>query len=176
MKKLITTLALTVSLVMGVKAQQGEILAGVNAGYLLPLGTFGDAVNGGVGYGLSGKYFLTDNITAGINANYFALSLKAASSFFITSTQFHASGDYFLMNDEFRPYAGIDFGLTQYKFESFGGELTESYLSYGLGAGAMYFFNDNFAGNAMLRYNSILSEEASNYISIGLGVTYKIGN
>lgn len=174
MKKIITTVALTVALMFGAKAQQGEILGGVNLGYMLPIGKFGDAVDGGLGYGLSGKYFVTDNISAGINANYFALALKGNSSYSVTSTQFHVSGDYFFMTDEVRPYAGIDFGLTQYKFETFGAELKENYLSYGVGGGLMYFFNDNFAGNGMVRYNSINSEEASNYISIGLGVTYKI--
>lgn len=174
MKKIIMTVALAASLMFGAKAQQGEILGGVNLGYMLPIGKFGDAVEGGLGYNLFGKYFLTDNITAGLNANYFSLALKSASSYSVSSTQFHASGDYFFMTDEVRPYAGIDFGLTQYKFESFGSELKENYLSYGVGAGLMYFFNDNIAANGMVRYNSINSEESANYISIGLGVTYNI--
>ncbi|MES2381381.1 MAG: outer membrane beta-barrel protein [Bacteroidota bacterium] len=174
MKKIITTVALTVALMFGAKAQQGEILGGVNLGYLLPMGKFGDAVDGGLGYGISGKYFLTDNLSAGINANYFSLALKSASSYSVSSTQFHLSGDYFFMTDEVRPYAGIDFGMTQYTFDFFGGEVKENYLSYGLGAGLMYFFNDNFAGNGMVRFNSINAEEASNYLSIGLGVTYKL--
>lgn len=174
MKKIITTVALTVSLMFGAKAQQGEALGGVNIGYMLPTGKFADAVNGGIGYGLSGKYFFTDNITAGVNANYFSLALKSASSYSISSTQFHLSSDYFFLTDEVRPYAGIDFGLTQYKFENYNFELKENYLSYGVGGGLMYFFNDNFAANGMVRYNSINSEEAANYLSVGLGVTYKI--
>jgi hypothetical protein len=175
MKKIITTVALTVSLMFGVNAQQGEILGGVNLGYMLPIGKFGDDVDAGIGYGVSGKYFLTDNITAGLNANYFSLALKSASSYSISSTQFHLSGDYFFMTDEIRPYAGIDFGLTQYKFENYNFELKENYLSYGVGGGLMYFFNDNFAGNGMVRYNSINSSgDAANYLSVGLGVTYKI--
>lgn len=175
MKKIITTVALTVSLMFGANAQQGEILGGVNLGYMLPIGKFGDDVDAGIGYGVSGKYFLTDNITAGLNANYFSLALKSASSYSISSTQFHLSGDYFFMTDEIRPYAGIDFGLTQYKFENYNFELKENYLSYGVGGGLMYFFNDNFAGNGMVRYNSINSSgDAANYLSVGLGVTYKI--
>ncbi len=176
MRKIITTVALTISLMFGVKAQQGEILGGVNLGYMLPLGTFGDAVDGGIGYGLSGKYLLTDNVAVGINANYFALSLKAASSYFVTSTQFHLAGDYFFGTEELRPYAGVDFGLTQYKFDGFGFEVKENYLSYGVGGGLMYFFNDNFGANGQVRFNGINAKESSNYISIGLGITYKMGN
>lgn len=174
MKKIITTVALTFSLMFGANAQQGEALGGVNLGYLMPTGTFGDLVNAGLGYGISGKYFLTDNITAGLNANYFALSLKSASTYSISSTQFHLSGDYFFLTDEVRPYAGIDFGLTQFKAESFATEATSSYLSYGIGGGLMYFINDNFAANGIVRYNSINATEAANFLSIGLGVTYKI--
>jgi len=174
MKKIITAVALTASLMFGAKAQQGEALGGVNIGYMLPTGTFGDLVDGGLGYGISGKYFLTDNITAGVNANYFALSLKSASSYSISSTQFHLSGDYFFLTDEVRPYAGIDFGLTQFKAESFASEAKSNYLSFGVGGGLMYFINDDFAINGMVRYNSIRADEAANYLSIGLGVTYKI--
>lgn len=173
MKKAVLAIVLTFLLLFKAEAQVGELLGSVSGGYLLPIGEYANFIGQGLGFGLHGKHYLTDNFAAGVSLSSFALFINNTSTEYFNMDQIHLSSDYFFLTDEIRPYVGVEFGYTQYQSSSKlidANRKTEN-ISYGIGGGLMYFFNDNLGGNAFARYSSIDSKD--NYLLLGLGLTYK---
>lgn len=75
MKKLLAVVVVLV-LVGGTASAEGKISLGVGPDVLLPMGTFGDAVNIGFGGSVRGQYDFTPMFSAGLTVGYFTWSAK----------------------------------------------------------------------------------------------------
>lgn len=178
-----------------------------------PLGGNGDklASENGFGGGITGRYWLNDNMAVGINANYFSFKTKDVPSGVTSSYSvlpISLAFDYYFMNDGFKPFAGLEAGymigswIAKYDANYAGNgnpAFESSFKNNGLFVapvvGAAYGINDNFdiilnakymlglnGGKQDLSYSISgfpsmqIDIEASSFVNVNLGVSYKFGN
>ena len=173
MKKILTT-ALFVTTVM--TFAQAQISAGLTLAPVVPTG--GYAKFAGIGFGLTGegRYVLNDQMTVGINVGHYRTPTKDLQvplqfrdgvfavgyrgnyrSTFVTSVT-----EYFLLEDELRPFVGLEAGafITGYTWKEDEAEVTqapefkESKVGFGLApiVGALYELNDGLELSATIKY------------------------
>ncbi|MBI3500597.1 MAG: hypothetical protein HY063_02295 [Bacteroidetes bacterium] len=171
-----------------------QFQAGIILGPQIPVGGFSNAFHVGVGFGITGKYFLKDNMAAGINLHYNSFGGDSYRGYYYYSdyhshlgmTAFTGLFEYYFSNDKLKPYAGSDLGLYfwRYKYDYYwtnnGGNIVPvSGISHGteLGiapmAGASYEVSDKFILNGNLKFNLMLTESNLNYIGFNFGAFYK---
>ncbi|MDR1729134.1 MAG: porin family protein [Prevotellaceae bacterium] len=181
MKKVIFTAILAISTAVSVNAQWK---AGADLGIQIPIGTFGDAYNLGVGGTVAGEYLVTESIGAGLQLGYFSfggkeiMGIETGSMSVVPIT---ATGKYYFLREGFKPYAGLDLGFYVLSFESpdlFGlGSITVSETKFGLAPvlGLQYEFSDNWALDGNLKYNYVTaSGDALSTFGINVGIVYTI--
>ena len=102
-----------------------QIAIGLTGGFGSPMGDMASkdkfSLGNGFGGGLSGRYFLNDNMAVGLNIGYYSFSFHDVPPA-ITSNSYYnlpitAAFDYYFMDEGFKPYAGLELGYihTSYK-------------------------------------------------------------
>ena len=113
-KFLFTTSLIFLSFV-SISAQKIDFGAGF--GYSRLTGELSKDGSFGLMYSLEGSYFLTGKLAVGAEWNRSSVIYKDEESYFdlgaFDNTQLLLKGDYFLLTNKFRPYAGIGIGLSQ---------------------------------------------------------------
>ncbi len=156
-------------------AVNAQIKVGANFGLQLPLGTFGDGADMGIGGNITGEYMITENIGAGLGFGYYSFGYKGVDES-ATVMPITASGSYYFLTEGFKPYAGVELGAYMLG-SSFEGASTETYFGFAPVVGAQYDLTESFGLNANLKYNYILSEgDATSTFGINVGVVYTFGN
>jgi outer membrane protein W len=196
-----------------------QISIGVTGGFgtamdlAKPVSTGGDklASENGFGGGITGRYWLNDNMAVGLNVSYFSFNSKDVPSGVTSSysvTPISLAFDYYFMDEGFKPFAGLEAGymigswIAKYEANIGGsGDPTfdMSYKNNGLFVapvvGVAYGINDNFdillnakymlglnGGKQDLKYSisgpssAQIDAEASSFVNVNLGVSYKFGN
>lgn len=175
MKKIL----LSIAMVVAGAAAYAQISVGAYGGAALPMGDLSDAKwKTGFGGGISGRYWLNDNMAAGVNIGYYSMSNETFSGASLSFMPITAAFDYYFMTEGLKPYAGLELGMTNAtsKIEFFGvtAEASEANFSYGIVVGAAYGINDNMDVFANLKYFSVLSDPSMNILPINVGINYKI--
>ena len=220
MKKTILKMIAVAGIVTGsVFTSNAQISIGITGGFgtamdlAKPTSTGGDklASENGFGGGISGRYWLNDNMAAGINISYFSFGIKDVPSGINSSysvTPISLAFDYYFMDEGFKPFAGLEAGymigswLAKYdaNYNGNGNPAFDiSFSNNGLFiapvVGAAYGINDNFDillnAKYMLGLNggkqdlkasisgapsTQIDAEASSFVNVNLGVSYKFGN
>lgn len=78
-------------------------------GYATATGDLGEGANGGIGFGGSFRYALSDQLDAGIEYNQNILAAEGEGIFGVTG--YTAKGFYRITNSKVYPYIGLGFGL-----------------------------------------------------------------
>jgi hypothetical protein len=218
MKKTILKMIAVAGIVSGsVFSSNAQISIGVTGGFGtamdLATSTGGDklASENGFGGGISGRYWLNNNMAAGINISYFSFGIKDVPSGINSSYSvkpISLAFDYYFMDEGFKPFAGIEAGyiigswIAKYE-ANIGGSgdpaFDMTYKNNGLFVapvvGTAYGINDNFdillsakymlglnGGKQDLKYSISgppsmqIDTEASSFVNVNLGVSYKFGN
>lgn len=154
-------------LTLGVNTAKAQISVGAYGGLALPMGDMSDEAKGdlktGFGGGVAGRYWLNDNMAAGINLDWYGnkpntevagVDMKALTSSYM------AAFDYYFMDEGFKPYVGLQLGYISTKYTASGEfmgvpiDLEESAGGFGLAPvlGAAYGINDNLDVFLNLKY------------------------
>ncbi|QEC42906.1 hypothetical protein [Pseudobacter ginsenosidimutans] len=175
MKKLSVLLfALFVSLV--VSAQNGAYSKGDK---LLNVGIgLNSYYSGGIPFGASFEYGVTEDISVGINADYlshkyggFGYDWKFTALYFGARANYHFNTLLNINNEKVDVYAGVGLGYRSFKWKDsdYDGEgLKSSYGSgvyFGILAGGKYYFTENIGG--------FLELGATGSTNVRLGVAFK---
>ncbi|MFA9213413.1 MAG: outer membrane beta-barrel protein [Candidatus Methylacidiphilales bacterium] len=220
MKKTILKMIAVAGIVTGsVFTSNAQISIGLTGGFgtgmdlAKPLGGSGDklASENGFGGGITGRYWLNDNMAVGLNVSYFSFNSKNVPSGVTSSYSvlpISLAFDYYFMDEGFKPFAGLEAGymigswIAKYNanYDGNGNPAFDmSYKNNGLFVapvvGVAYGINDNFdillnakyvlglnGGKQDLTYSISglpamqIDSEASSFVNVNLGVSYKFGN
>ena len=112
----------------------------------------------GLPFGVSFEHGFTDNISAGVFANYSTYSYpdvgyKLNILYFGVRGSYHFASLFNVNNPKFDPYGGVSLGYYNVSFngENFGSPYSSSVL-FGVHAGVRYMFSDNIGGFAEAGY------------------------
>lgn len=204
MKKTILKMIAVAGIVTGsVFTSNAQIAIGLTGGMGLPMGDMSnkDKTNLGSGFGggLTGRYFLNDNMAVGVNLSYFSFTVNDVPSGFTASYSnlpITAAFDYYFMDEGFKPYVGLEAGFINASYKTSGGGADISFSKGGLlvapVVGFAYGVNDNIELmlNAKYMYGmtsgkqdvtvsgtsvSVETYDAT-FLNVNLGVSYRLGN
>lgn len=163
---------------------KAQINIGAQFGIALPMETsFSDYNKMGFGGLLEGNYFITENISLGINAGYYSFSGKDVDVVGIGDKYPNFSvipiivkGDYYFTTSGFMPYGGVSLGIYMMKMD----EITiasvkfpsESDSKFGFSPHLGFLTGEDIKFGAEASYNII--EDAS-YLNINFKVLFPLG-
>ncbi|MDP4266569.1 MAG: hypothetical protein Q8880_03960 [Bacteroidota bacterium] len=237
MKKTVLTIGIAFLCFLFMTKGYSQITIGATGGFMVPLGDFGktnilttpmknyvdhngklaynfDAINSQIGFsigaggGLSCKFFLKENIAAGISAGAYSFGAKDVNSSYAINSDLKlipvmVSGEYYLLFDKIKPYAGVELGVLMAKEklkyyspikDEVGAKIDENDYSstktyFGLAPiiGCTYSFCENLDLNANVKLLYGFSkvddlknkgDQPYNYMAFGfnIGISYKIMN
>lgn len=176
-------------LTLGVNTANAQISISAYGGLALPMGDMADEAKGdlktGFGGGLAGRYWLNDNMAAGINLDWYGnkpnTEVPGIDQKILTSS-YMAAFDYYFMDEGFKPYVGLQLGYiaTKYSASGNGFELEETNGGFGLAPvlGAAYEINDNLDVFLNLKYvigmnSSDKVDINTSMLPINIGISYK---
>ncbi len=178
MKKLSILFALVaVSFGSSLNAQKMDL--GLGGALALPMGDFSDASDMGFGGNISLNYFITEQISAGVEVNglFFPETDYGIASNLYTSFPIQVVGRYFFLTDDFKPYAGLGLGFYLMQNElRYSQEYLEANTSikdqnidqggFGISPriGFDYAFNKWVALNLEVNYNLVFNEKTESII------------
>ena len=202
MKKIVATAVFLMTIICFAQAQ---ISAGLTVGPAIPTG--GYAKFAGIGFGVvgEGRYVLTDQISVGINVGHYRtptkdlnVPLQFQDGVFAVgykgnyrSTSVTTVSEYFLLEDEFRPFAGLEAGafITGYTWKedeevvTQAPEFKESKVGFGIAPiiGALYELNDGLELSATIKYtltgasvqvfeNPAFEEKSIHLLTVNFGI------
>ncbi|MFZ4796023.1 MAG: OmpW family outer membrane protein [Bacteroidia bacterium] len=102
----------------GTFSANAQISLGLTGGMGLPMGDMANKdkmdLGSGFGGGLTGRYFLNDNMAVGLNLSYFSFAVNnipsgATASY--SNMPITAAFDYYFMDEGIKPYAGLEAGF-----------------------------------------------------------------
>ena len=193
MKRIFLLLAICFS--AGLVQAQG-ITLGVDGGYGIPQGDFGDAYSGGGGAELRARVYPMDKLHIGVNAGYYAYPSASTVSGSVLSVDatysvipITAGVEYFFFDKIVKPYAGLDLGLYLNSVKSTVEELntkttstaSESYFGLAPNAGVMFGLSPITNLNVGIKYPTIFGKnaqdetETQSFLVFQLGLHFKIG-
>jgi outer membrane protein W len=167
---------------LAINESKAQIALGANLGSSLPLGTFGDAYNLGLGGGVQGSYFVSPKFAVGLNISYYTFGAKNLPSGFSSTygiLGFAPSAQYFFTEEGFRPYIGADLGYYSLSASvSSGGSsvsASKGYIGVTPQVGFLYDFSSNLALNVNIKYNLVLSDPSSlASLPVNVGILYTL--
>lgn len=188
MKKLITiTAALALFLGFSHNAN-AQLKLGASGSIAIPMGDFADFAGTGVGGQISADYFLTDNISGGIEVGYLTFSGEEFDFGGVTLelpsanlTVIQLTGQYHLMPGEMLDfYGGLGLGITIAGSDADGAE-SETEFGVSPRLGAIYNINDMIGIDLNIGYNILFDEDEdagqtfnTSYLGINIGVVYSL--
>jgi outer membrane protein W len=124
-----------------------------------------------IGFNLSGKYDINEQIRVGANLGYYFKSYDGLRSFTMPITGLF---EYSFNDNDFSPYAGTDFGLYRIGLSGGGESIAEASIGFAPVVGFNYSLSDNLKLNGNLKYHYILTSQASSSaIGFNAGICYK---
>lgn len=166
----VTALVLVFSLTSASQAadKAGKITAGVDLGYALPLGDFGDGCDGSFALGVNGGYWINKMVQAGLglmyNIGHGVKGTDESISILAITPQVKVAP----LEGPISPNLQAGLGL----FRTADGD-SEMDFGFAIGAGADYNINDNVSAGISLKYNYIMTDvNATTYLGIGVGANY----
>ncbi|MBX3101520.1 MAG: outer membrane beta-barrel protein [Bacteroidetes bacterium] len=172
MKKILVGLFL----LLGSTAFAQGISVGVDGGYGVPQGDFGDAYSGGGGAELRARFYPMDKLHLGLNTGFYvypsastvngqALSVEGTTSIIPIT----AGIEYYFFDKIVKPYIGLDFGLYMSSVKSTVEVLntktttTKSDNNFGIApnAGVMFGLSPVTNLNIGVKYPTIFSEDSN---------------
>jgi len=180
-----------------------QIAIGLTGGMGLPMGDMSNkdksSLGSGFGGGLTGRYFLNDNMAVGVNLSFFSFTVNDVPSGITASYSnlpITAAFDYYFMDEGFKPYAGLEAGFINASYKTSGGGAEVSFSKGGLlvapVVGFAYGINDNIDLMLNAKYmfgmtsgkqdvsvsGTTVNVETydATFLNINLGVAYKLGN
>jgi hypothetical protein len=167
--------------IFSVKAQ-AQVQLGLHAGVGIPMGTFGDGFNLGIGGGGNFKYLLSDNFALGASVSYYTFGSKSTNvgpikieAPALNLIPIHANAEYYFGDGSTKPFIGADLGVTM-RSSSAAGSKSQSNFSFAPILGIKFGLGESvdLFGNA--KYNLITGELAStSYIGINFGLLFNLG-
>jgi len=177
---------------------------GVHMGGLVPMGAFGatptitidplgnitsliSTATGGFSLGIHGRYFINDNIAAGLNIGYSFLGAQqfagANAAGTISVMPIMAAIDYYFSTEKFKPFAGLELGFIHTKASIPAGFLTYTGTGNGFAfapvVGVQYDLTDNigvlFNAKYMVGMNEHKWDGNTNGTDVGVAPTSYIG-
>jgi len=219
MKKLtISTMATLAFLMLNLSNSSAQKFAfGISTGGVSPMGAFAAAptitqnqitgnitnfVNtgtGGFSFGLHARYFINDNMAAGLNFGYSFVGAQDMNKIgsgvigVMTIRPIMAAFDYYFLTDKFRPYAGLEFGVITTSLTITDGLASLTGSGTGIAVapvlGVQMDFTDHFGIMANVKYMYGMNEHkwdstkpddagiaATSYIGYNLGVNFTFGD
>ena len=175
MKKVVLMLVVALSVVTA----SAQIKLGVNGGLQVPTEKDAKTLLGG---GISGEYFLAQNISAGLNFGYYFHSESGASVYLMPVT---LGGKYYFLNEDIKVYGGLDLGLYTLGFKtpkiSIGGidfpstSVSDSYFGLAPVVGLQFKLTDTLALDVNTKYNLIFSDgDSTGFIGFNVGIVYTL--
>ena len=192
MKKL---LGLVAGLVLATSAS-AQINVGANFLIGMPAGDWHKAgdesfISTAFGGGIEGNYFVMDNLSVGLEIGFNSFGQKDESGFSVSATPIVVKGEYYFLDGDLRPFAGLGLGyyLVKMKFDGFPPlipESDESVNGFGISprVGATYQVSDMVALVLNLNYNILMGQkvdgesvdDATNWMGIGIGARFTIAD
>ena len=176
-------------------AMNAQIQVGANFLIGFPSGDWADGANTGFGGGVEGLYFFNDDLAAGLEINFLSFGLEtsgiAGADGSITQLPITVKGEYYFMDDAFRPFVGLGLGYYAGKTKTtvtipfFGTQTVEANTS-GLGlsprVGAVYQVSDLIGLVLNIQYNLLLTQSVDgtsadsklNFVGVGIGARVNI--
>lgn len=163
---------------------KAQINIGAQFGIALPMETpFSDCQKMGFGGLLEGNYFVTENISLGVNAGYYTFSGKEVDVVGVGDNYPNFSmipiivkGDYYFNKSGFMPYGGVSLGIYMMKTaEVTFGQVkipSDSDSKFGFSPHLGFLTGEGIKFGAEAAYN-IVSD--ANYLNINLKVVFPLG-
>ncbi len=176
-KKLVLVLAIVVAGVMNQAKAQMMIGGGLNLGF--PAGGL-TGMSMGFGFGVDGRYMLSDKMSAGLTIDMVGFSGSGGVK--ANCTPIMLRGDYYMGDDQTGLYGGLGLGFGSTKVSVtvpiLGKvEAKGSGFAYGLRAGYLIPMGDKLKIDLNASYNSISATGGSiSYLGIHGGILYTLGN
>lgn len=176
MKKVYTILCLSIAL-FSIQAT-AQVSGGLGGGLLR---STEDNAESMLGFELYVKYDVTDAFRAGINFGYYQKTDEVFGVTFRSSlVPISITGEYVFLENNFRPYVGLQLGVLQAGFKSGNTKTSDSYFAFAPVVGADYHINDQIGLNFNFKYGfafykNDLTDELDNFktISPNIGIFYK---
>jgi outer membrane protein W len=204
MKKTILKMIAVAGIVAGsVFTSNAQIAIGLTGGFASPMGDMSNKDKGslgsGFGGGLTGRYFLNDNMAVGVNLSYFSFTVNDVPSGITASYNnmpITAAFDYYFIDEGFKPYAGLEAGFINASYKtsangtdinfSKGGLLVAPVVGFAYGINdnidlmlnAKYMFGMTSGKQDVTVSGTSISVDTydATFLNFNLGVSYKLGN
>ncbi len=176
-------------------SMSAQINVGVNFLLGFPSGEWADGVNTGFGGGVEGNYFVNEDISVGLEVgfNSFGTDVDGAS---FSITPISIKGEYYFLDDEFRPFVGFGFGYYLVSGKSPGfppliPEVNATMNGFGISPriGGSYQVSDLIAIVLNINYNILFGQtfggdldgagdvdDPTNFIGVGIGARFNIAD
>ena len=153
----------------------------------MPMGGFADKekwhANVGFGLGVSGEYFLTNQIGLGAYFDYNRFGRKDVEGVSYRVVSFGALGKYIIpTNSNIGPYLKVAAGLYQIAITQPSGFFSETWafdmkFGFAVGGGVMFKASDNIlvSGEAIFHNATVKGAHDVQYIQINAGITFLVG-
>lgn len=150
----------------------------------VPLGDFGDAAKSGIGLNVEAEYFVTPQLSVGLNTGFYSFKYDkvVVGDGHSNIIPFLAKGSFYLSDGAFKPFLGMGIGLfginSKYTFDiltiiqnplnpmdfdtlMLTNEVVEKLTKFGIApnAGFMYSISDNLNLHFALKYDMIFTAE-----------------
>lgn len=182
-----------------------QINVGANFLVGIPSGAWNDpaVVNNAFGGGIEGNYFVTEDLAVGVEVGYLAFAEKDESGATVTIIPIQIKGEYYFLDDAFRPFVGLGIGYNIVNNKIVTPEINippfpvipESTVEgtvngFGISprVGALYQVSDLIAIVLNINYNIMFGQtaggdfeglevaDATSWIGIGLGARFTIAD
>lgn len=193
MKKIIFVLAC-----FSVLAQsRAQFLLGPVLGLELPAGNFGNNFRTGVGFGVTGKYFLNEKMAIGGLIHYAHFSEIQPSGYYdswngrVNVIPVSGLFEYYFLTDNPKVYGGGDLGIYNYSYYWNGSYQkwnpakgwqtypdtrsgTDTFLGLAPFFGAAYAINEKMTLDGNLKFNWIVNQDSHNYFGLNVGLLFNL--
>jgi opacity protein-like surface antigen len=184
----------------GAYAAQGQTWIGLTVHGDMPMGDFGDAAGFGFGGTASGTYMVSEMFGVGadvgyhtwggsddLNAALTALDQLAGGTGEVEASysaiQFGAHGKYVIQtaNEKMIPYLKAGVGMYNFSVKFDGHDFitepdSESDFGFNLGCGLDFMASENYTIGGQVAFHTVQTEgDATNFITIGVGVNFGVG-
>jgi len=177
MKKVILLLVVALSVVTA----SAQINLGLSGGLLSPTT---DGAKTGFGGSISGDYFVTSDISVGLNIGYFGMGSESweEEGFKMSMSQsimpIALTGRYYFLPENIKPYAGIDLGYYTFSGSTkfMGASISASTSEFGIAPviGLQYGLTEKLALDVNVKYHHIFVDGMDGFLGFNVGIVYKL--
>jgi len=196
MKKILIIASALILISVFTSASYAQFSVGAKIGTGMPVGSFGQKYNGGIGGFANVSYSINDKMQIAFNAGFYyfkGTDFPKGTEPFASVMPIFLDYKYYLNTDGFMPYAGLGLGMfiTKTSITSpatdavyVGGALqtpakikevlTTSAAKFGIAPSLGFFVGNDIKWGASVSYNITFSD--ANFIAINAGISFPVGN